>query len=142
MTTRRRFLAVLAFGAGGALAGGLWLFRPERMIRSIVRRRLPYVEASGADLDAFVRDYLDRNPFRWNHFWRFALLIEAGYRAPRFLAAGTRVYLEDVQRQVASAFLMSSDFFAVPHEARPVRVRYAGSLSLPCANPFARLGAG
>ena len=99
-----------------------------------LKRALPTIKVEDLAYESFVRDYLSVTEDK-SRIARLAQLgMVVGYDGLELLLGGTRPY-KTFKRRIATAFLLSSDYFLT--EARPVVTKYL-AYSPGCANPCAR----
>ncbi|MDH4043250.1 MAG: hypothetical protein OEY20_13970 [Gemmatimonadota bacterium] len=139
--TRRWFLGSL----GALLAGSLGWWGVGRewsaSIRSLVARRLYFLDLDPAGLDAFARDAMadPQLPFpKHMHVrrWFFSLYSRVPVRLFPLLPARDR--LAGLEARVVQKYLLSTDFFLQgADESVTVRYRaYFDPYRRPCVNPF------
>lgn len=142
--TRRRWIAGGA--AGVAAAGGAALYlgfdaaaRPEAVIVEHLRRVLPGLATSQAELKTFAVEFLKRSPWRGPKL-KVALAVMDTPEVLAALPAGSRAAYDWWSRQLLTTFLFSTDFFGAAERdpRRTTFVAYADVYDLGCSNPLAR----
>lgn len=139
--SRRRFL-LLGSGLAAAFAFRVgWRFQRgtcQNLIRSVVRRRLPYLKITDGDVQRFVEDYEKNMPSRKAK--RFAALSGIPGAYPMLLRKG-HPDLVAFEEGVSGTLLLSTDLFL--QGANPENpVKYLGLYdphAFACSNPFADL---
>jgi hypothetical protein len=144
MIKRRQFLlgglAVIAIAGLGVIGFGRGA--AEAKIATLVRRRLSFLRLEEAGLQAFAHEQvgalLAKRP-TWNRMKYHFLAVFSKSFTRYNSSSDTRTRRERMVDNLASTYLLSSDFFLNKADASRV-VQY---LSLydplrPCGNPFAR----
>lgn len=143
MVKRRRLLlgglGLIGMAALGAFGG---VFAAEAEIASLVRRRLPFLTLDDAGVHAFSKDYVDnilaKRPTWYRikfHFYSLFAKPVSGYG----FSTDTRSRLQRTQDNLATIYLLSSDFFAQgADQTRTVQYVALYDPVRACSNPFAR----
>jgi hypothetical protein len=144
--TRRRFLLAAVPVSASLYVGGWWFFNvrkgeTSRIIISVLKKKLYYLNISNQTLEAFVSDFQASLPSRYSKLLSWAGMLEPAYS--RFevfnLTPYTKKRFEELEEHIISNFLLSSDFFY--NDAREDReIKYMGlyPYASSCSNPFAR----
>lgn len=148
--TRRQFVllgalvlvgAVLTLGLSLAWArsdGGL-----ARLIKTAVRKKLPYLEHDDDALSKFARAYVDQMPdYSKQHTALLAALLPVYAVSDLLSATPARGRIQLLENTVVTKYLMSTDYFYRAESASgPLRFigLYWPPYSMPCGNPFANL---
>ena len=137
---RRQFLGA---AAGVAAAGGLAAARfaagsePEA-VEAVLRKRLGYLKLERRGVRQFSRDFTARSLMSAR---KLRALSASGWLYERTPERWLGLLMPNVpfgEDRIVTAYLLSSDFFPVCDESRPVRyLGYFDALQRP--NPFARL---
>jgi hypothetical protein len=134
-------LGVVALAGAGAVGG--W-FLSEAEIASAVRRRLPFLHFDDAGLRAFAKDQISsllaKRPtwYRWKYHVR--MMLEKPTAAASWgRTSDTRTRRERMEDNLATLFLLSSDFFTSgADETRVIQYVALYDPMRACVNPFAR----
>jgi hypothetical protein len=144
MIKRRRFLlgglAIVAVAGVGALGAG---YVTESQIASAVRRRLGYLHLDEAGLHSFAKDQIGTLLAKRPTWKRLKTRLRSSLSKPVVVHYGgandTRTRRERIEDNLATIYLLSSDFFV--HGADESRTIQYVNLYDPmraCGNPFAR----
>jgi hypothetical protein len=144
MIKRRRFLlgglAIVAVAGVGALGVG---YVTESQIASAVRRRLGYLHLDEAGLHSFAKDQIGTLLAKRPTWKRLKTRLRSTLSKPVVVHYGgandTRTRRERIEDNLATIYLLSSDFFV--HGADESRTIQYVNLYDPmraCGNPFAR----
>jgi hypothetical protein len=142
---------LLVGGAAGAVMAGTGLAGigvakahfAEDLVRAVIRERFPDIRFTEEDMGRFVADFLTYGVSpaeRW--------LLRVAGSVPGFspgdglrarLPSRLRKKLSDIEDDIMSMFLLSTDFFLrQPEDGPAVTYRaYADPLVNPCSNPLA-----
>jgi hypothetical protein len=141
---RRRFI-VGGLGVAAVVVGGVWGadIAAESEIVSGIRRRLNFLQFDDSGLHAFAKDYIRsmvaKRPswYRWKvHFYS---LFSKPPAAQWGISNDTRSRRERAEDNLATMFLLSSDFFAKgADESRTIQYVNFYDPMRACNDPFAR----
>ncbi len=116
--TRRQFLRFFAATITVFYAQGVLRMQPKgEKVKAILRRRLPYWQLEEEDLDRFIQAHQ-------------RAIADNSYRLSRGASQ------EKIERELVSAFLLSTDFVAGSRQHLRM-TEYADPYRRPCSNPFA-----
>ncbi len=143
--SRRKFLSGV-FTAGAALyVGGWWFFKVRKgdatyYIKSVLKKRLGYLNLEKISLDRFARVYqerLDTARLYWGSWIGILGPVYAMFDMVRFLPKSRS--FKNFEDDIITMYLLSSDFFIYDADTnRTVNfIEYYDSPEVGCANPFA-----
>lgn len=143
MKTRR----FVVFGLGATAVIGLGLFGTDALaestLASMVRRRLSFLKLDDKGPDQFARDQIaalaSKRPSLARIKTRISVALAKPYSRYRGISNDTRSRRERLEDNLATLYLLSSDFFTTG--ADPERTIHYVHLYDPiraCVNPFAR----
>ena len=140
--SRRSFMALSILGTLSATAYAMLISRSstyEDLVRSVLRKRLDYLELEQEGVSKFFNDFEKRYPFEdvANRFWLKTFEPVYSYTPfIQFSPLNGRFYV--FEKLVVESYMLSTDFFLNGEDENQVvnYIAFHDPYEQPCFNPF------